>query len=131
MHPTWSTSFKDRASLPGTSPLAAYLLHLIAIKKSNLCLSADVSTTAELLAIAEEVGDSICLLKTHADIINDFSDRTVRGLREIAKRKRFLVFEDRKFGDIGSEFVLSLIFHARVHADFPTMDTFRQRGTVS
>jgi uridine monophosphate synthetase len=103
-HPTWSTSFKDRASLPGTSPLAAYLLHLIAIKKSNLCLSADVSTTAELLAVAEEVGDSICLLKTHADIINDFSDRTVRDLREIAKRKRFLVFEDRKFGDIGSKY---------------------------
>ncbi|KIW04897.1 orotidine 5'-phosphate decarboxylase [Verruconis gallopava] len=101
-HPTWSTSFRDRASLPGTSPLAAYLLHLITIKKSNLCVSADVSTTSELLALAEEVGDSICLLKTHADIINDFSDRTVRGLRDIAKRKRFLVFEDRKLGDIGS-----------------------------
>jgi uridine monophosphate synthetase len=102
-HPTWSTSFRDRASLPGTSPLATYLLHLISIKKSNLCLSADVSTTNELLTLAEEVGDSICLLKTHADIINDFSDRTVRGLRDIAQRKRFLVFEDRKFGDIGSE----------------------------
>ncbi|KAF2430947.1 Orotidine 5'-phosphate decarboxylase [Tothia fuscella] len=101
-HHTLSTSFDVRASLPNTSPLAAYLLHLIAIKRSNLCLSADVNTTAELLEVAEEVGDSICLLKTHADIINDFSEKTVRELREIAKRKRFLVFEDRKFGDIGS-----------------------------
>jgi uridine monophosphate synthetase len=101
-HHTLSTSYKDRASLPGTSPIAAYLLHLISIKKTNLCVSADVSTTSELLSLAEDVGDSICLLKTHADIINDFSDRTVIGLRDIAKRKQFLVFEDRKFGDIGS-----------------------------
>jgi hypothetical protein len=118
-HPTWSTSFRDRAFLTGTSPLATYLLHLISIKKSNLCLSADVSTTSELLTLAEEVGDSICLLKTHADIINDFSDRTVRGLRDIAKRKRFLVFEDRKFGDIGSTFKLASFFIIPLHCLCP------------
>ncbi|KAF2092435.1 Orotidine 5'-phosphate decarboxylase [Rhizodiscina lignyota] len=101
-HPTWALPYKDRASLPSTPPLAAYLLRLIHLKRSNLCLSADVTTTSELLSLAEEVGDSICLLKTHADIINDFSDRTVRELRGIARRKRFLIFEDRKFGDIGS-----------------------------
>src|SRR3954449_933518 len=96
-HPTWTQSYKERALLPGTSALTSYLLRLITIKRSNLCLSADVTTTAELLELAEEVGDSICVLKTHADIISDFGDKTVRGLREIAKRKRFLVFEDRKF----------------------------------
>jgi uridine monophosphate synthetase len=101
-HSTFHTSYEDRAVLPKTSPLQTYLLHLIALKKTNLCVSADVSTTAELLAVAEEVGDSICILKTHADIIDDWGDRTVRGLREVAKRKRFLIFEDRKFGDIGS-----------------------------
>ncbi|KAF2843558.1 orotidine-5'-phosphate decarboxylase [Patellaria atrata CBS 101060] len=98
-HITWTQSYRDRAAT--APPLAAYLLRLITIKKSNLCFSADVSTTAELLSIAEEVGDSICLLKTHADIVNDFSDRTVKGLREIARRKRFIIFEDRKFADIG------------------------------
>ena len=100
-HPTWSLTFRERAFLPGTSPIVAYLLHLILLKKSNLCVSADVTTTSQLLSLAEEVGDSICLLKTHADTINDFSDRTVRALRDIAKRKCFLIFEDRKFGDIG------------------------------
>ncbi|KAK7517530.1 Orotidine 5'-phosphate decarboxylase domain-containing protein [Phyllosticta citriasiana] len=100
-HPTWTQSYIERAMLPHTSPLTAYLLRLIAIKRTNLCLSADVATTAQLLDLAEEVGDSICLLKTHADTLSDFSDRTVRGLREIAKRKKFLVFEDRKFADIG------------------------------
>ncbi|KAL1628393.1 orotidine 5'-phosphate decarboxylase [Diplodia seriata] len=75
-HPTWTQSYIERALLPETSPLTAYLLRLIAIKRTNLCLSADVTSTAALLSLAEEVGDSICLLKTHADIINDFSDRT-------------------------------------------------------
>lgn len=113
MHSTFHASYEDRAALPNTSQLQTYLLHLIALKKTNLSLSADVTTTAELLAVAEEVGDSICILKTHADIIDDWGDRTVRGLREIAKRKRFLIFEDRKFGDIGSMFHASIV--SRLH----------------
>lgn len=101
-HSTYSQSYHERASLPNTSPVAAYLLRLIEIKKTNLCVSADVNTTRELLQLAEEVGDSICMLKTHADIINDFGPRTIEGLKEVASRKNFLIFEDRKFGDIGS-----------------------------
>jgi len=100
-HATRTSSYRARASLPSTGPLAAYLLRLIALKKSNLCLSADVETTAELLHIAEEVGDSICLLKTHCDTVADWTDRTAQALREIARRRRFLIFEDRKFADIG------------------------------
>jgi uridine monophosphate synthetase len=108
-HATWTQSFLERAGLPDTSPLAAYLLRLMAMKRTNLCVSADVSTTRELLELAEEVGDEICVLKTHADIISDFGDRTVRGLKEIARRKGFLVFEDRKFADIGSEYGLNIL----------------------
>lgn len=101
-HPTWSLPYRARASLPDTPLLTRYLLKLIHVKKSNLCISADVSTTSELLSLAEETGDSICILKTHYDIINDFTEKTVRELRKIAKRRHFLIFEDRKFGDIGS-----------------------------
>jgi uridine monophosphate synthetase len=101
-HVSSTISFSGRGTLPSTPPLNAYLFHLMAIKKTNLCLSADVTTSSELLAIAEELGDSICLLKTHVDIISDISDRTLGQLKEIAERKHFLVFEDRKFGDIGS-----------------------------
>ena len=102
LHHSLSLSFSARAALPSCPPLSSYLLSLIAIKRSNLALSADVTTTSELLALAEELGDHICVLKTHADIISDFGDRTVRELRRIAERKHFLIFEDRKFADIGS-----------------------------
>lgn len=100
-HPTLTTTYRARAGLPSTGPIASYLLSLISIKRTNLCLSADVETSAELLQLAEDVGDSICLLKTHCDIVTDWTDRTAQALKEIAKRKRFLIFEDRKFADIG------------------------------
>lgn len=103
-----SLPFSIRADLPNTPPLTSYLLHLISIKRSNLCVSADVHTTSALLRLAEEVGDYICVLKTHADIIDDFSERTIKGLKEISRRKAFLIFEDRKFGDIGSKALVFL-----------------------
>lgn len=101
-HPTYSQSYLNRASTPSTPQLTAYLLRLMAAKQTNLCLSADVQSTSQLLDVAEECGDSICILKTHADIVHDFGERTIKGLMEIAARKKFLLFEDRKFGDIGN-----------------------------
>ncbi len=108
-HPTLTQSYSHRATLPNTHPLAAYLLNLMSIKQSNLCVSADVCSSAALLQLAEDVGDSICILKTHADIVDDWSERTVRELKEISRQKGFLLFEDRKFGDIGS--TQALQFH--------------------
>ncbi|KAK0789663.1 orotidine 5'-phosphate decarboxylase [Friedmanniomyces endolithicus] len=101
-HHTLSLTYGERSEQPNLPPLATYLLRLMHLKKTNLCVSADVNTTTELLRLAEEVGDHICVLKTHADIIDDFSDKTIRGLNEISRRRKFLIFEDRKFGDIGN-----------------------------
>ncbi|KAF2874163.1 orotidine-5'-phosphate decarboxylase [Massariosphaeria phaeospora] len=100
-HPSWVSTYRERASHASSGPLASYLLRLMSIKQTNLCLSADVDTSAELLALAEEVGDSICVLKTHCDTITDWTERTARALKEIARRKWFIIFEDRKFADIG------------------------------
>ena len=108
-HRTLSLPYSVRADLPNTPPLASYLLHLISIKRSNLCVSADVHSSWALLRLAEDVGDSICVLKTHADIIDDFSERTFKRLGEIARRKSFLIFEDRKFGDIGSTWLSPVV----------------------
>lgn len=75
------------------------------LKKSNLCLSADVSTTNQLLNLANSVGPSIVVLKTHYDLVSnwDYSPTNGTGVRlaRLARRHGFLIFEDRKFGDIG------------------------------
>ncbi|OQO05803.1 hypothetical protein B0A48_09898 [Cryoendolithus antarcticus] len=101
-HSTAYQSYYERSEADNLTPLATYLLRLIHLKRTNLCVSADVTTSSALLRLAEEVGDHICILKTHADIIADFNDKTIRGLNELSRRKKFLVFEDRKFGDIGN-----------------------------
>ena len=94
--------YSRRADNPRIPALSSYLLQLISIKQSNLCVSADVHTSSALIRLAEDVGDYICVLKTHADIIDDFSDHTIKRLNEVSRRKNFLLFEDRKLGDIGS-----------------------------
>jgi uridine monophosphate synthetase len=89
-----------------THPLSTYLLRLMTIKGSNLCLSADVSTANQLLHLADTIGPSIVVLKTHYDLIAnwDYSPTTGTGakLGRLARRHGFLIFEDRKFGDIGN-----------------------------
>lgn len=105
-HPTLTQTYGERSEHPNLTPLATYLLRLMHIKRTNLCVSADVNSAAELLQLAQEIGDQICVLKTHADIIRDFTERTAHSLAELARRKHFVIFEDRKFGDIGSRFCL-------------------------
>lgn len=95
-------SYTERAS-QHPSPLAKRLFSLMESKKTNLCASVDVRTTEELLKLVDTLGPYICLLKTHIDIIDDFSmESTVAPLLELSKKHNFLIFEDRKFADIGN-----------------------------
>ncbi|EGD87139.1 orotidine 5'-phosphate decarboxylase [Trichophyton rubrum D6] len=93
-------SYGDRAKTH-PNPLVRRLFEIAEQKQSNVVVSADVTTTSALLDLAERLGPHMVVLKTHIDIITDFSPQTVEGLKAAAQKHNFLIFEDRKFVDIG------------------------------
>jgi len=120
------------------------LLEIALAKESNLIASADVTTTQELLELAEKVGPHIIALKTHIDIISDFDyQNTIVPLKELASKHKFLLMEDRKFADIGNTQELQFtsgVFKITDWADFVTsqviggfesLDCFTNVGVVA
>ncbi|KAH7157321.1 orotidine 5'-phosphate decarboxylase [Dactylonectria estremocensis] len=83
-------------------PVARKLFTIAEAKRSNLIVSADFSNTNGLLECADSLGPYIAVFKTHIDLVSDFSEATVAGLKSLAAKHNFLIFEDRKFVDIGT-----------------------------
>ena len=124
--------------------VAQKILQISLEKKSNLIVSADVTTTQELHDLAEKVGPHIVALKTHIDIILDFdADETILKLKDIATKHNFLLMEDRKFADIGNTHELQFAYGtfkisnwadlvtAQVIAGYDSLDCFRNVGVVA
>ncbi|MCF7824895.1 MAG: orotidine-5'-phosphate decarboxylase [Candidatus Marinimicrobia bacterium] len=84
------------------APLTRKLMETILRKKSNLILSLDVEDTKTFFEILDATGPEIFMVKTHVDIIKDFRGDFVPRLKGLAEKYDFLIFEDRKFADIGS-----------------------------
>ncbi|PHH66842.1 hypothetical protein CDD81_5974 [Ophiocordyceps australis] len=105
LHASLGETYASRAE-KATHPLTAYLFKLMTLKASNLCLSADVATARELIYLADKIGPSIVVLKTHHDMAAgwDYHPQTGTGakLAALARKHGFLIFEDRKFCDIGN-----------------------------
>ena len=124
--------------------VAQKLLEIAIEKRSNLIVSADVTSTQELLALAEKVGPHIVALKTHMDILMDFDpDKTILPLKDLATKYNFLLMEDRKFADIGNTQELQFAYGiykisnwadfvtAQVIAGYESLDCFRNVGVVA
>jgi orotidine 5'-phosphate decarboxylase subfamily 1/orotate phosphoribosyltransferase len=85
-----------------TNPLTGKLLQLIDEKQSRLVLSLDVDNQRDFFDILEQTAGHIVMLKTHVDILSDFDDDFVPKLKTYAEKYKFMIFEDRKFADIGN-----------------------------
>lgn len=98
---TTHLTYGERAGIC-SHPLSARLLNLMEKKKTNLGLVGDVTSADELLHLANTLGPDLCVLKTHIDIVEDFTPALTHKLTLLAEKHNFLLFEDRKFADIGN-----------------------------
>lgn len=71
-------------------------------KQSLVCLAADRSTMAGLLELVTTAGPHVAALKTHVDLVDDWTVEGWSELCQAAQQANLMVFEDRKFADIGS-----------------------------
>ncbi|XP_016970813.2 uridine 5'-monophosphate synthase [Drosophila rhopaloa] len=125
-------TYESRANL-AKSPVAKRLFNLLATKQTNLCLAADLTRADEILDVADKCGPYICLLKTHVDIVEDFSDKFISDLQALAQRHNFLLMEDRKFADIGNTVSLQYgkgIYKISSWADLVTAHTLPGRSIL-
>lgn len=94
-------SHATRKSLVSNN-VAKRIFEIMEAKQTNLAFSVDVTTCAEVLRLVDMVGPHCCIVKTHVDILTDFNQDFVRDLVHLSQKHNFVIFEDRKFADIGN-----------------------------
>ena len=107
---------------------------IIKEKKTNICFSADFTNSSELLYWIELTAPYICILKTHIDILEDFNYSIIEKIKKLSLEYNFLIFEDRKFGDIGKTFEKQLykgIYKIGLWADIITIHGICADGMLS
>lgn len=85
--------------------MARQCFELMGRKSTNLCVAADTNNVDDVLDLARKVGPHICVLKTHVDMFNRWTEADAKQLQAVAEEHDFLIFEDRKFADIGNTVV--------------------------
>ena len=85
-----------------SSPMAQRYMEVATKKQSLVCLAADRNTMDGLMQLIEAVGPYIAALKTHVDLVDDWTPEGWARFCEAAQTADLLVFEDRKFADIGA-----------------------------
>ena len=105
-----------------TSPMAKRYMKVAAAKQSLVCLAADRNTMAGLFELIEAVGPHVAALKTHVDLVDDWNPEAWTRFCKAAHEANLLIFEDRKFADIGkiSRSQMAGIYDVRSWSDLVT-----------
>ena len=117
-----------------THPVVDKLYKIMHKKSSNLAVSADITDPVMLLNFVEKVAEHICVLKTHIDIVEGFTPALTYRLRELADKYSFLIFEDRKFADIGNTVLHQVrdgVYNISKWADIINAHTLPGEGVIS
>ena len=70
-------------------------------KQSLICFAADLQTIESVRETVESIGPYIACLKLHVDIVEDWNPDGWKDVCDLAKSLDVLIWEDRKFADIG------------------------------
>ena len=82
-------------------PLSHEFMRVACEKESLVVLAADLPTVEGIVQLIEDVGEYVCALKTHVDMVEGFNMEDWSKVVDAARSKGMLLFEDRKFADIG------------------------------
>ena len=104
------------------SLIARRWMEACATKKSLVILAADCQDMGGLNQLLESVHEHVVALKTHVDLVNDWTPEVWRGFCAKAEKYGMLIFEDRKFADIGkiSKQQMGGVYDIRSWADLVT-----------
>lgn len=133
--PNCKTTMKSLTKRKGTAhnSVQERLYDLMDSKQSNLVLSLDVSNKERFFEILKRTAEHIIMVKTHIDIIDDFDPDFVKQLIHFKEEHQFLIFEDRKFADIGNTVKRQYaggIFRIIEWADLVTAHIFPGPGVI-
>jgi len=81
--------------------LARQYMEVACRKQSLVILAADLRTMAGLNELIDQVGPHLAALKTHVDLVDDWTAAAWAAFCAKASSYDLLLFEDRKFADIG------------------------------
>lgn len=70
-------------------------------KKTNLCLSPDEPKKEDFMKLLNATVEELLVFKTHVDIIEEWDESFWGEVTDICKQNSVMIFEDRKFADIG------------------------------
>jgi orotidine 5'-phosphate decarboxylase subfamily 1 len=94
-----SLTYAERAKMT-KHPMTRDILLLMEKKQTNLAVAADITQKQKFLDFVDAIGPYICILKMHADIIEDFDEIFIQNILTLSNKHSFFLFEDRKFADI-------------------------------